>query len=77
VQAFECRCWIHHEGTKGTKGLLGKEGALDPDNIKRVLVAPLPDALRDPSHLRGLRAFVVNPAPEPIKEAAWQTTWSA
>jgi hypothetical protein len=43
---------IHHEGTKGTKvheGFRFRNGALDPDNINNLVVAPLPDALRAPS----------------------------
>ena len=72
------RVAVHHEDTKGTKARRYRNGSLDPDNIKLVVVAPLPDPVRDPSGLRALRAFVVNRHPNtgsaqrrlPIRDAS-------
>ena len=47
------RVAVHHEDTKGTKARRYRNGSLDPDNIKLVVLAPLTDGLRWLSHLRG------------------------
>jgi hypothetical protein len=47
-----------HEGHEEHEGLLLRKGTLDPDNTNKLMVAPLPDALRIPSRLRASVSFV-------------------
>ena len=65
------RVAVHHEDTKGTKARRYRNGSFNPDNIKLVVVAPLPDPVRDPSGLRALRAFVVNRHPDTGNGHRW------